>query len=127
MGNKMKLGNALIDEHGVKEKVEEVWALVFKSSNTVLKQAKDYGFLGIERIPSPNIHQILVYLLVFDALIYILLTHCEKAEVPYAEVRQLLNAKSQLVVMGRVASALKANNREDFETAISDLRTQAPF
>lgn len=116
----------LLDEV-VKQRVEAVWAEVFKSSNEVLKQAKDYGFLGIEKIPSPNIHQILVYLQVFDALIDILLAHTEKVDMPYGQVRQLLNAKSQLVTMGRVASALKADNREDFETAIKELQVQAPF
>lgn len=117
----------LIADVAVVRRVEMAWAEVFKSSNTVIKQAKDYGFLGIESIPSPNIHQILVYLQVFDALIDILLAHAEKADVPYAQVRQLLNAKAQLVIMGRVATALKANDRKDFEMAIEDLKNQAVF
>lgn len=115
----------LIDDDVIKSKVDELWSKVFQESNRVLKQADDYGFLGIERIPSPNIHQILLSLKVFDALIDILLANADVAALEYDQERQLLNAKSQLVRMGRLAAALRANNREDYEKAVEELQQQA--
>lgn len=117
----------LLEDDCIKDRVEQVWSEVFKNSNTVLKQAKDYGFLGIDIVPSPNIHEILLYLRVFDALMDILLDSAANFELDYDQVRRLLNAKGQLVNMGKVASALKAGNREDFESAIAALRNQAAF
>ncbi|MFC3863711.1 hypothetical protein [Alcaligenes aquatilis] len=116
---------ALWTEATIKDKVEQVWAIVFQNSNTVLKQHKEYGFVGIERIPTPNIHEIVLQLRVFDAILDILLANAQDiAEVEYEQQRQLLNAKSQLVAMGQVAAALKAEKREDFEEAIDRLQKQ---
>lgn len=109
----------------VLKKVEQVWAVVFQSSNKVIKQAKDYGFLGIELIPSPNIHQILVHLQVFDALIDILLSCGKDHGLEYEQERQLLNAKAQLVKMGQLAAAVKANKKDDFDKALAALKAQA--
>ncbi|WP_374697276.1 hypothetical protein LQZ44_11895 [Alcaligenes nematophilus] len=109
----------------IKAQVEKVWAIVFQNSNTVLRQHKNYGFLGIERIPTPNIHEIVVQLRGFDALLDILLANAQDiADVEYEQQRQLLNAKSQLVAMGQVAAALKAGNLKDFEEAIARLQKQ---
>lgn len=119
---------ALLDDAGIKHRVEQLWAKVFESSNSIIKHARDYGFPGIEVIPSPNIHQILIHLQVFDALIDILLANASKiGELEYDEIRKLLNAKTQLVNMGRVATALKADNKDDFEAAVADLEKQAVF
>lgn len=128
MSNDERLEPALVgllEDDDIKDRVETVWSEVFKNSNTVLKQAKDYGFAGIDIIPSPNIHEILVYLKVFDALMDILLDNAANFDLDYDQVRRLLNAKGQLVNMGKVASAVKAGNREDFESAIQALRNQA--
>jgi hypothetical protein len=115
---------ALLDDQAIAARVETIWAKVFQNSNTVLKHAKDYGFLGMELIPSPNIHQIMLHLTVFDALIDILLANQEVVDLGYEQARQLLNAKSQLVNMEKLASALKANNQVDYDAAIAALEGQ---
>lgn len=117
----------LFDEQDIKLRVEKVWGKVFSASNKVISQAKNFGFSGIEIIPSPNIHDMLVRLQVFSAVIDILVTHAELFEVEYAETRLLLNAKEQITRMERVAAALKANNRADYIEAISTLESQACF
>lgn len=114
----------LLDNDDVRVKVEEIWSEVFRSSNKVIKQASDFGFNGIEAIPSPNIHQILLHLQVFDALIDILLSYGKDQDLGYEQERQLLNAKAQLVKMGQLAAALKANNKDDFELTLAAMKGQ---
>ncbi|WP_334158441.1 hypothetical protein [Achromobacter insolitus] len=113
----------LLGDKDVIQRVETLWAKVFQSSNAIIRHAKLYGFLGIELIPSPNIHEIMLQLQAFDAVFDILLS--QQGDMHYDQAKQLLNAKSQLLIMGRVASALKANKVEDFEMAIQDLERQA--
>jgi hypothetical protein len=111
----------------VKEKVEELWTKVFQSSSKVLHQAKKFGFSGIEIIPSPNIHEMLITLQLFTAVIEILVTNAEVAGLEYDQTRQLLNAKAQITTMEQLASALRAKNRQDFDAAVDALAKQAPF
>lgn len=106
----------------VKDKVTELWAKVFDASNKVLHQNKVYGFGGIEIAPSPNIHDMMVTLLVLGAVIDVLYA---KLDLEYEQERQLLNAKAQITTMERVASALKARNRQDYDAAVAALDKQA--
>lgn len=117
----------LFEDDEVKQKVTDVWARVFEASNRVIHQANNYGFLGMDVIPSPNIHAMLVTLQIFSSVIDILITHAEKLTVGYDEIRLLLNAKEQITRMERIAAALKANNRADFNSALEQLERQAPF
>ena len=80
-------------------------------------------------IPVPNIHQMLIVLQGLTSIIDVLLKSCESEEVgaAYDEIRLLLNAKKQLTTMEYVAVALKANNREDYDSALEELEAQAPF
>jgi hypothetical protein len=117
----------MINEAAVKERVERAWASVFKTSNAILYQAKYYGFYCMQEIPDPNIHAMLVKLQMFTALFDIIIAQEDVPGVEYEQTRLMLNAKEQLARMGRVAAALKANNREDFDKAILEVETQAAF
>lgn len=117
----------LFEDAAIKRKVTEVWSKVFEASNKVISHANNYGFRGMEIIPSPNIHGMLVAMQIFSSIIDILITSAEKLEVPYDEVRLMLNAKEQITRMERVAAALKANNRDDFNVALDALENQAAF
>jgi hypothetical protein len=119
--------NEFFGDEGIKRQVEELWGKVFESSNRVLHQAKKFGFYGIEVIPSPNIHEMLVTLQLFSAVIEILVTNADAAGLEYEHTRQLLNAKAQITTMEQLASALRAGNREDFDRAVEALANQAPF
>ncbi len=112
-------------EKPVQEKVEALWAKIFESSNKVLHQHKVYGFSGIEVIPSPNVHEMLMALQVLSAVIDVLYAHAGKVDLPYEQQRQLLNAKAQITTMEQLASALKAGAREDYEAAVASLEQQA--
>lgn len=118
---------SMIDEAAVKERVERAWASVFRTSNAILHHAKYYGFYCMQEIPDPNIHAMLVRLQMFTALIDIIIAQDDVPGVEYEQTRLMLNAKEQLTRMGRVAVALKANNREDFDRAISEVEAQAAF
>ncbi|MDH1522520.1 hypothetical protein [Achromobacter mucicolens] len=120
-------GEDLFLKKEIKETVEELWATVFQNSNRVLHQAKKYGFLGIELIPSPNIHEMLISLQLASAYIDVLLTNSVIASLDHDSTRQLLNAKEQVTNMERLAFALKANDRDDYDRAVEALRRQAPF
>lgn len=109
----------------VKQKIEDLWSKVFESSNKVLKEHKVYGFTGIAVIPDPNVHERLVALQVFSAVIDVLLNASKAGmELEYEQTRQLLNAKSQITNMERVAAALTAENREDYDVAVEALDKQ---
>lgn len=110
----------------IQDRVNRVWAEVFGASSTVLQHAKTYGFLGMEAIPNPNVHQMIVTLHFFEALMDVILLRFE-AELPYEEKRLIYNAKEQITRMERVAAALQANNRADFDEAIACLEKHAPF
>lgn len=117
----------LWDDAEIREKVEEVWAKVFKASNAVLKHGKDYGFLAMEIIPSPNIHDMLNSLKIISYIINEFIDSATDLNVDYAQIRLMLNAKEQIARMERVALALKANNKGDYEIAIGLLESQASF
>lgn len=121
MDNKIAL---LIDDAEIKARVNIVWEKVFHASNIVIVQAKKFGFLGMDIIPDPNIHQMLVTIRLLDDQID---TFVGDENIEYGEERLMLNAKKQLAKMEIVAAALKANNREDFDTAIAELEGQAAF
>lgn len=121
MDNKV---TSLFDEEKIKERVNKVWDAVFAASNKIIVQAQKYGFHGIEAIPNPNIHVILGQLRIFSAVMGSLVGD-EALE--YEETRLILNAKEQLMRMERIAIALVAGNREDYDEAISALERQATF
>lgn len=102
-------------------KVEQLWAKVFESSNRVLHQHAKYGFDGFADVPRPNVHDMLVTLKLLSAVIDVLLT----TELPYEQSRQLLNAKVQITNMERLALALTAGSRDDYDAAVEALERQA--
>lgn len=105
------------------KRVEELWARVFESSNKVLHQHTKYGFDGFKHVPRPNVHDMLVTLQIFSAVIDVLLA----TDMDYDPKRQLLNAKTQITNMERVALALDNHSREDYEEAVEALDKQAVF
>lgn len=115
----------LFEDQIIRDQVNEIWASVFQSSNAVLKQSKLYGFYCMQEVPDPNIHGMLLQLQVFSSVMDILIANGLDAGLEYEHTRLLLNAREQLTRMNRVAAALKANNREDFNEAIKELNKQA--
>lgn len=117
----------LFEDAEIKQKVADVWAKVFDASNRVLRHANNFGFTLMEIVPSPNIHEMLATLQIFSSVIDILITHADRLGIEYDEIRLMINAKEQITRMERVAAALKANNRNDFNVALADLERQAAF
>lgn len=118
------MSDNLFDDETVHQRVLAVWEQVFKASSSVLKHAKQYGFLGMELIPNPNIHSILKALKILESIFDEILTF---DDLPYDEKRLILNARVQFTHIERVAAALNAGNREDFEKAICAIQGQAAF
>jgi hypothetical protein len=117
----------LFADADIKQRVEIVWAKVFEASNRVLKHANNFGFSLMEIVPSPNIHEMLAALQIFSSVIDILVFHAEKLGINYDEIRLMLNAQEQVRRMERIAIALKAGDKQDFDTALAQLEKQAPF
>ena len=101
-------------------RIERLWAFVFRASGKILQDAKVYGFDNLGDLPAPNIHDMVRHLKIFGAIIEVLYNEAED----YDHQRQLLNARSQITTMERVAAALEAGRREDYETAIEALDKQ---
>lgn len=117
----------LFDDAEIKEKVVTVWTKVFEASNKVITHANHYGFLAMETVPKPNIHEMMVSLQILSAVLDILISNADKLDVAYESTRLMLNAKEQITRMERLATALKANNRADFDVALDALECQAVF
>ena len=118
---------SLYDSSDIKKRVDKIWEHVFKDSNTVLRQSKLYGFYCMQEGPRPNIHAMLIQLQMFSVIMDILISQGPDAGIEYDQTRLLLNAKEQVTRMERVAAALKANNKEDYNSAIEALERQAVF
>lgn len=116
--------NLLINDAAIKARVNKVWEEVFETTSIVITQSRKFGFLGMEIIPDPNIHQMLVTIRLLDNNID---TFIDNEELDYEEKRLMLNAKTALTKMESVANALTNNKREDFNIAIAELERQAPF
>ena len=97
----------------------------FAASNKVLVDEKRFGFLGMEAIPDPNIHQMMVLLRALNAALVSIPE--EFGTLQYEENRLILNAREQITRMEMVAAALKANDRDGFDEAIKKLEAQAAF
>lgn len=104
----------------IKQRVEQVWAMVFRISGKILKDAKVYGFEGLGELPAPNIHDMVLFLKLYGAVIETLYV----ASTEYDQQRQLLNSKKQIATMEEVAAALIAGRNDDYERAINALEKQ---
>lgn len=117
----------LIEDAQIQAKVAEIWDKVFAASIRVLHHVKKYGFSGMEQAPTPNIYEILVNLQILSSILDILISNADRLNISYDETRQMLNAKEQATRMERLATALKANKREDFEDVVAEMDRQAHF
>ncbi len=111
----------------VKVQVEALWAKVFESVTTVIRQTKTFSFAQMETGPVPNIHQMLATLQIFDDVIDVLVKNASSFGLEYEHTRPLLNCKVQIANMERMAAALQANDQDEYATAVKALETQAPF
>lgn len=118
---------ALCQDDDVKELVAKLWNRVFAESSRVIVHAAKFGFTGMEVIPDPNIHAILVRLEVFIAVIEVLLKPGVAEQFDDEDVRLLCNSHRQMNGMKSVAAALKVDDRDGFYRAVKALETQAPF
>jgi len=107
----------------VDETVEDLWDKVLKHGDIVIKHAREFGFEGMHK-PQPNIHQLVLFVGFLEGGVDALTAD---ASVTPEETRLLLNAKRVLGSIKMVARALHKNSREDFDFAMNDLKTVAPF
>lgn len=114
----------LMDDAIICRKVHTAWELVFSFSNKVLADEKRFGFVGMELIPDPDIHQMMAALSGMSSI----LSHVTKEfTLPPEVIRLIINAQSQITKMDAVASALKANDEKAFNLAMAELDAQAAF
>lgn len=114
------------DQSEVVQKIEQLWSLVFENSNKVLHQHMKFGFDGVFEAKNPSIHERVLQLQLFSAVIDVLLNASKAGvDLAYEQTRQLLNAKSQITTMEQLAAALVAKNRADYEAAVEALDKQA--
>jgi hypothetical protein len=107
--------------------VEALWAKVFESVTTVIRQTKVFSFNEMGVVPTPNIHQMLARLQLFDSVIDVLLKNAPVFGLEYEQTRPLLNCKVQVANMEKLAAALDAKDKEGYDAAVKALEQQAPF
>lgn len=121
----MQITTATLDD-AIPERVEIIWTRIFDASNKAIKDAKNFGFLGMEIEADPTIHQMLVSLSLLSTVISFLITQAE-ARNDTDSVRLLINSKEQLLRLERLANELKAKNEDRFNEILLELESQAVF
>lgn len=121
------MSSELMLDKSIKDAVDKVWESVFKTSNKVLADYHKYGFSGMAIVPDPNIHQMLFSIQVVNLFIDLLINSADNIGIEYDEIRKLINSKQQFALLEELASALKANDRGGFDTAMEKLRVQCVF
>lgn len=114
-------------DESVERLVEEMWSNVFNASNKLIQDTKLFAFSEIESLPKPNIHQMLKTLTVFDNILDLILTLNQNGQVDVKDTRLIFNAKQQILLMERIATALRNKDRPDYDEAVLQLENQAPF
>ena len=109
--------------------IESIWNEVFKISNTVIRDFSKFGYHGLEVIPNPNIHQMLLSIKLVHSYLDVLIDVGENGElgIGYDEVRKMLNSQQQLNLLQELATALKADNRVDFDETLEKIKAQCVF
>lgn len=111
------------------QEARDLWANVFRLSNRILQQSRLYSYDAISELaPDPNISTILSLCRWFDqAFDNVILFDASIQEIGYENTRLTLNAKQTILVMEKLANALKAKNQEDYNSALAELKAQAAF
>lgn len=111
------------------QEARDLWSNVFRLSNRILQQSRLYSYDAISELaPDPNISTILSLCRWFDqAFDSVILFDTSIQEIGYENTRLTLNAKQTILVMEKLANALKAKNQEDYNSALAELKAQASF
>ena len=104
---------------------EALWTEVFRASNRILHHHKNHGFDEIEKVPKPNVHDVLETLEALVLTFQGLRTASHVKGMSSNESNQVLNAYHQLSCMREVARALMAKDRDRYEAAIDAMKRQA--
>lgn len=102
----------------------EVWQnSVIKTVNDILKAHRIFGFQGIEANLNPKIEDVLHGLGLAEYMLNDFLAH----DLSHEETRAVLNSKQCVLVIQRIAVALKNGDQEAYQHAIQQLDSQAKF
>lgn len=102
--------------------VEKIWAGVFETTDKMLKVHGAFGFTQFEKQLNPKLSTMLLALNVLEQ---VLDTLYGSGELDPSENRMALNAKQAILLVQRVADALRANSEEDYNDAMEKLDKQA--
>lgn len=108
----------------IQELVQEIWADVFGKANKILTAHTRFGFTEIEKGMNPSLQAIVLSLKTIESSLDSL---DSSGVLDYEEQRLVINAKTQINNVQRVALALDQKDQDEYEKAIEILRKQAPF
>jgi len=114
-------------DKSIENLVETLWSNVFKASNKLIRDTRLFAFGEIESLPKPNVHQMLKTLTVFDSMLDQILTLNQNGKLDLVDTRLIFNAKQQILVMERIATALRNHDRAGYDEAVIALEKQAPI
>ena len=117
----------LFEDKIIKKAVYSMWEKVMSGTNTLIFQAKAYGFSKIEVIPDPNIHQMIAALRGIESVLDVIIDQGLFDKMEYDDIRRALNAREAIRKMEYVAIALKANDQDAYDQAIDELTKQVDF
>lgn len=104
--------------------VEKVWEGVFHTTDRMLKVHHAFGFSDFEKQMNPKLENVIKALNVLET---ILDSMYGSGVLDSEEARLVLNAKQQILLVQRVAEALRSNSETDYTAAIDAMEKQAVF
>lgn len=115
----------LMDDKETQEIIDELWGTVFENCYGLIQQTAIFGFKEMDVLPDPNIHQILASSIVIGTMLDTILDFDNEGIINVADTRKIINAKQQILIMKRMATALKNKDENTFNLAVTDLKSQA--
>ncbi|MBL8525673.1 MAG: hypothetical protein JNN20_18485 [Betaproteobacteria bacterium] len=108
--------------------VPEIWDLVCKNIDDILKECELHGLTEILTVPQPSVEARLIILKKFEGVCNTII-HALEAGPPgdeqYSMLRVMFNAKQQILNLEQLLNAAKRQDSKDFKAAETALRQQA--
>lgn len=104
--------------------IERVWDGVFETTDRMLKVHAAFGFSQFEKQMNPKLETVLFALNVLEQILDAM---NGSGDLEPEETRLVLNAKQQILLVQRVAIALRTKSEGDYEAAMAEMAKQAVF
>lgn len=104
--------------------VEKIWEGVFHTTDRMLKVHHAFGFSEFEKQMNPKLENVIKALNVLETILDAMYG---SGILDHDDARLVLNSKQQIILVQRVAEALRGNSEADYTAAMENMAKQAVF